>query len=298
MMDDTDAVYTHLDATSSIVPHLKAHLPHASTELYVVEVPPTPNSTVLATFPPTESPPESSAWAVGVLGITGVLEEAEFYFWSSVEAAPTINRDDDEEHFRTAYAHFEQMLKFIGRKYPEKETLMIGSLHSTIASYIPMSSRCRLSTWTKFAFSKDLLPPPSSYSQDLESKYIFRRMEMDELDEVLQTSSVVRTKASMARAPNTAAYLRSEESRAQAWCFISREGDISSVYVKPEARGMGLGKELVRKELEKEFANRDFVVAHVSSANTASLRMCQSLGARSVFDIAWGTILIKQYRDN
>jgi hypothetical protein len=56
-------------ATSSILPHLKAYLPHASTELYVVpvEISPAPNSTVLATFPPTKSPPESSASTVGVL---------------------------------------------------------------------------------------------------------------------------------------------------------------------------------------------------------------------------------------
>jgi len=109
MMDDN--VYIHLDATSSILPHLKAHLPHASTELYVVEIPPAPNSTVLATFPPTKSPPESSAWAVGVLGIVGMPDtETEFFFWSSVEVAPTINGDEDEEHFRTAYAQFEQML--------------------------------------------------------------------------------------------------------------------------------------------------------------------------------------------
>ncbi|KAF8499784.1 hypothetical protein F5888DRAFT_1685598 [Russula emetica] len=158
-MDDN--VYIHLDATSSILPHLKAHLPHASTELYVVGVPPAPNSTVLATFPPTKSPPESSAWAVGVLGITG-RQETEFLFWSSVEAAPTINRDEDEEHFRTAYARFEQMLKFISRKHPEKDTLMVGSLHSSIASYIPISSRCYLGTFTKLAFSIDFLLPPNS----------------------------------------------------------------------------------------------------------------------------------------
>ena len=61
---------------------------------------------------------------------------------------------------------------------------------------------------------------------------------------------------------------------------------------------MGLGKETERKELEKEFVHRKFVVAHVSSTNTASLRLCQSLGARRVFDIAWVTILMHQYRDN
>ena len=296
MMDDN--IYIHLDATSSILPHLKAYLPHASTELYVVEVPPAPNSTVLATFPPTKSPPESRAWAVGVLGITGI-PETEFYFWSSVEAAPTINGDEDEEHYRMAYAQFEQMVKFISRKHPEKETLMVGSLHSTIASYIPISSICYLSTWTKLAFSQDFLPPPSSSSQDIESNYIFKRMGMEDLDEVVQTSTVPRNKVTLARTPNTGAYLRSsEERRAQAWCFISRQGDISSVYVRPEARGLGLGKETVRKELEKEFVHRKFVVAHVSSTNTASLRLCQSLGARRVFDIAWVAVLMNQYRDN
>jgi hypothetical protein len=39
---------------------------------------------------------------------------------------------------------------------------------------------------------------------------------------------------------------------------------------------MGLGKETVRKELEKnsEFVHRKFVVAHVSSTNTAGFRLC------------------------
>jgi hypothetical protein len=63
-------------------------------------------------------------------------------------------------------------------------------------------------------------------------------MGMGVLDEVVQTSTVPRNKATLARAPITGAYLRSsEERRAQAWCFISRQGDISSVYVRPEARG-------------------------------------------------------------
>ena len=296
MMDDD--VYIHPDATSSISPHLKAHLPHASTELYVVEVPPTPNSMVLATFPPTKSPPESNAWAVGVLGIKS-MPEAEFYFWSSAEATSTIDGDDDEERFRPAYAQFKQMLKFISRKHPEKDTMVVDSLHCSIASYIPTSSRSYLGTWTKLAFSKDFLPLPSSHSQDVKSKYIFKGMGMEDLDEVVQTSTVPRNKATLARAPNTAAYLRSsEEKRAQAWCFISREGDISSVYVRPEARGTGLGRETVRKELEKEFAHRKFVVAHVSSTNAPSLRLCQSLGAQRIFDIAWVTILMDEYRDN
>jgi len=102
-------VYIHPDATSSVIPHLKAHLPHASTELYVVQVPPAPDSTVFATFPPAESPLKSRDWAVGVLGITG-MPETELWFWSSVEGTPAIDVDEDrEERFRSAYAQFEQM---------------------------------------------------------------------------------------------------------------------------------------------------------------------------------------------
>jgi len=70
----TGEVYVHPDASSSVVPHLKAHLPHASVELYVTEVPPAPDSIILATFPPSESPPESRAWAIGVIGLVDVLE--------------------------------------------------------------------------------------------------------------------------------------------------------------------------------------------------------------------------------
>jgi hypothetical protein len=51
-----------------MAPHWKAH---ASTELYVVQVPPAADSTVFATFPPTTFPPKSGGWSVGVLGITG-----------------------------------------------------------------------------------------------------------------------------------------------------------------------------------------------------------------------------------
>jgi hypothetical protein len=65
-----------------------------------------------------------------------------------------INGDGDEKrHFCTAYA---QMLCC-------GETLMAGSLHSSIVSYILISSRCHLSTWTKLTFSKDFLPPPSQH---------------------------------------------------------------------------------------------------------------------------------------
>ena len=80
-------VYIHPDATSSMIPHLKAHLPPASTELYVVQVPPAPDSTVFPTFPPAESPPKSRDWVVGALGITG-MSETELWFWSSVEERP------------------------------------------------------------------------------------------------------------------------------------------------------------------------------------------------------------------
>ena len=292
-----DDVYIHPDANSSVAPRLKAHLPFTSTELYVVQVPPAPDSTVFATFPPTGSPPKSGGWSVGVLGITG-SPQTEFWFWSSAEGAPTISVDEDgEAHFRSAYAQFERMLKLISKVHPKKETLRVGSLHSRIASHIPRTiprEVQRILVLSDLVFSKDSLPPPDSRTQVIGSKHIFKEVAVEDLDDVIETSTVVRIKASLAAASSTGAYLASsEDRRAQAWCFISREGAISSVYVRPEARGMGLGKETMRKELEKGFVSQKFIRAHISPTNTASLRLCQSLGARRTSEVVWVTVLLE-----
>ena len=289
-------VYIHPDANSSVALHLKAHLPYASTELYVVQVPPAPYSTVFATFPPTGSPPKSGDWSIGVLGITGT-PQTEFWFWSSAEGAPTINVDEDgEERFRSAYAQFEWMLKLVSKIYPKAEALRVGSLHPRIASHIPGTiprEVQRIAVLEVLVFSKDSLPPLDSRTQVIGSKYIFKEVAVEDLDDVVETSTVVRIKASLAVASSTGAYLASsEDRRAQAWCFISREGTISSVYVRPEVRGMGLGKETMRQELEKGFVFRECIVAHVSPSNTASLRLCQSLGARRTSDVIWVTVLL------
>ena len=289
-------IYIHPDANSSVAPHLKAHLPYASTELYVVQVPPAPDSTVFATFPPTFPPPKSEDWSVGVLGITGKAQ-TEFWFWSSAEGAPTINVDEDgEAHFRSAYAQFERMLKLISKMCPKKETLRVGSLHPRIASHIPQTiprEVRRILVLDDLVFSKDSLPSPDSRTQVIGPKYIFKEVAVEDLDDVVETSTVVRVKASLAAASSTGAYLSSsEDRRAQAWCFISREGAISSVYVRPEARGMGLGKETMKKELEKGFVFQKFIRAHISPTNTASLGLCQSLGARRASQVIWITVLL------
>ena len=291
-----DDVYIHPDANSSVAPHLTAHLPYATTELYVIQVPPAPDSTVFATFPPTEYPPKSGDWSVGVLGITGT-PQTEFWFWSSAEGAPAINVDEDEEHFRSAYAQFERMLKLVSKIHPKKETLRVGSLHPGIASQLPQTiprEVQRVLVLNDLVFSNDFLPPPDSRTQVVESKYIFKEVAVEDLDDVVETSTVMRVKASLAAASSTGAYLASsEDMRAQAWCFISREGAISSVYVRPEARGIGLGKETTRKELEKGFVSQKFIKAHVSPTNTASLGLCQSLGARRTSsDVIWVTVLL------
>ena len=289
-------VYIHPDANSSVAPHLKAHLPYSSTELYVVQVPPAPDSTVFATFPPTESPSKSGDWSVGVLGITGT-PQTEFWFWSSAEGAPTINVDEDgEDHFQSAYAQFERMLKLISKMHPKKETLRVGSLHHRIAYHIPQTiprEVQRIAVFNNLVFSKDSLPPPDSRTQVIGLKYIFKEVAVEDLDDVVETSTVVRIKASLAATSSTGAYLASsEDRRAQAWSFISREGAISSVYVRPEVRRMGLGKETMKKELEKGFVFRKFIIAHVFPTNTTSLGLCQSLGARRTSDVIWITVLL------
>ncbi|KAI0266653.1 hypothetical protein BC834DRAFT_872895 [Gloeopeniophorella convolvens] len=294
-----DGIYVHPDAASSIGPHLKARLPQAAVSLYGVEVPPTADATVVATFPPISPPPQDGLWAVAVLGITGRIE-TDCWFWSSAEAAPAADDDSStEEHFRAAYAQLEQVLRYIARLCPEKETLIIGSLHTRIAYCIPCS--CKLYetlVWDKLLFTVDTLPPPDSRTEAIRAKYTFKRMESEDLDEVIKTSTVLRHKAALASVSSTGAYLASsEDKRAQAWCFISKEGAVSSVYVRPEVRGTGLGKETMRKELEKAFAQREYVTADVAPTNTASLRLCGSLGAQiAPWEVVWVRVLLDRFK--
>ncbi|KAI0266654.1 hypothetical protein BC834DRAFT_872899 [Gloeopeniophorella convolvens] len=294
-----DGIYVHPNAASSIGPHLRARLPQAAVPLYGVEVPPTADATVVATFPPTSSPPQDGLWAVAVLGITGRIE-TDCWFWSSVEAAPAADDDASTEgRFRGAYAQLEQVLQYIARLRPEKETLIIGSLHTKVASYMPGS--CKLYetlVWDKLLFTVDTLPPPDSRTEAIRAKYTFKRMELEDLDEVIKTSTVLRHKAALASVSSTGAYLASsEDKRAQAWCFISKEGAVSSVYVRPGARGTGLGKETMRKELEKALAQREYVTADVAPTNAASLRLCGSMGAQTApWKVVWVGVLLDKFK--
>jgi hypothetical protein len=130
---------------------------------------------------------------------------------------------EDAKCFRTAYAQFVQMLKFICRMYPEKGTLAVGSLHTSIACHYPVLPGVTLSPpWIKFSFSEDSLPPRNSSAQVIISKYFFKSMAAEAL-EVVQTSAIRRDKVTLAAASNTGAYnMSSEDKRAQAWRFISR----------------------------------------------------------------------------
>jgi hypothetical protein len=137
--------------------------------------------------------------------------------------------------------------------YPKKEALQVRSRHPRIASHIPRTIPCevqRIAVLEVLVFSKDFLPPPDSRTHVIGSKYIFKGVVVEDLDDVVETSTIVRVKASPAAASTTRACLASsKDKRAQAWCFIPTEGAISSVYVRLEVRGMGLGKETMGKEL-------------------------------------------------
>jgi GNAT superfamily N-acetyltransferase len=295
---EVNDIYIHPDPTSSLIPHLKAHLPCTSSVLHVIQVPPAPDSTAFATFLPAKSPPESKDWAVGILGIPD-SPDFEFWFWSSAEGAPAKNVGEyEEERFRSAYAQFERMMKLVSNMHPEKETLSVDSLHSKIATYLPISKGGPGSVWNRFLYSQDYLPPPDYRAQVIGSKYVFKRLAVEDLDDVIQTSTMPRSKTALAATPSIGAYLASsEDKRAQAWCFISREGTMGSVYVRPEVRGTGLGKETVRKLLEKVFACQKYIIADVFPTNTASLRLCQSLGACRVWDAAGVNVQLSQFRD-
>ncbi|THH12683.1 hypothetical protein EW146_g7466 [Bondarzewia mesenterica] len=291
--------YIHPDAKNTVLPHLIEHFPSALNQEYTINNPPSPESIVVTSFPPSGLPSALEPWAVGVTDFTRP-QEAEFWFWSSVETQILAGNDnrDKERRFREAYPLLESIIALITTLYPEKEILAIASLHTSFFPFLPKVMLQRVSkVYTKLIFSLDTLPPPTASSATYEEKYQFRKLEDSDLEEVVATSEVYRTVRTLRKMSSTGAYLRQPGSdiRAHAWCFISREGSVSTLFVRPELRGEGLGKMVMRKELEKAFTMRQFVSADVAEDNEASMGVCRSLGAQKLCDAIWIDIYLRGF---
>ncbi|KAI0048286.1 hypothetical protein FA95DRAFT_1558177 [Auriscalpium vulgare] len=218
------------------------------------------------------------------------------WFWSSVEDRGGVEEENGgNAHFRLAYSLLFATLVFLGQRYPDKTAFFIGSLHASFASHIPATALDYLSdNYAKLIFTQSALPIPSIHATE---DYVFRTIDVADLGDVVATSSIPRAAAVLGRISNTAAYLASSPAAAaQAWCFTSSEGSMSTLFVRPEKRGSGLGKETMRRELEKGFAERRFISAEVSLRNVRSMAVCAGLGAKKMWEVVWVTVKLDEFR--
>ena len=122
----------------------------------------------------------------------------------------------------------------------------------------------RIASYVPHKYFKDYLSPPD-HPQTLESKDILG------LDVVIQTLIIPRSKTALAATSNTSTPY-----------IVPNIARTYLVLYRKALSWDSLGKETVRKELEKVFVCQEYVMAEVLPTNTASLQLCQSLalGAR------------------
>ncbi|KZV62267.1 hypothetical protein PENSPDRAFT_758842 [Peniophora sp. CONT] len=295
-------LFAHRDPEITVLPYLREHLPSAITQEYLTRNA-RPPYVVFATYPPTASPPRDGTWSTAVLDPT-CRNETGLWFWSSVESALVSPSIDNVELspkldslFQTAQTHLDKILSHIATLYTEIDSLIIGNLHSAFTPFMKSQpSTTRVSeNWAKMIYTPEALPPPSSALS--EDEYRFGQIEERHLDEVLSTSSVARGRATVLTSPNTAIFSRATD-EPLAWCFTSREGSVSTLYVRPEARGRGLGKAAMRAELVRAFERdgRPFGSVEVSLTNEASLGLSESMGARKRWEVVWATVNLEALR--
>lgn len=291
-------IFVHPEARKTVLPHLLSYLPSPVNQEYLIIHPISSSSLVLVSFPPGSVPTTTDPWSVAVLDITRP-GETELWFWSSIEHDPE-HEDVDPAMQHTLFAQGYQLLQstiaFVARLHPTKEILAIGSLNELYVPHIPTNIIQRLpEPYTKLVFTPENVP---AAAPDLDEKYLWKPLRVEDLDQVVATSAVKRFAATLAKLPCTGAYPRDGDQTPHAWCFTSVEGTMGSLYVRPDARRAGLGKAVMRVELMKNFEGeessaedeakqegeekwkRRFVVADVHEGNVASTRVCDGLGGR------------------
>ncbi|KAA1472836.1 hypothetical protein DENSPDRAFT_839210 [Dentipellis sp. KUC8613] len=291
--------YVHPEGRTTVLPHLLEYLPHSLNQENLINIPPSSSTTVLVSYPPSLPAPSSHPWAVGILDLSRP-NETEFFFWCSEEKVHILDENEQAqaERFREAYGLLDSMISFIAETYPDKVSLFLGSLHASFVQFFPPDRIHRLSEpWAKLIFTPETLPPVTPASESLAARYIFEKIHDPDLDDVIATSTVQRQKPTLARLSSTGAYpTGSPTNAARAWCFTAVEGSVSTLYVRPEERGRGLGKIVMRQELEKGFKKRRFVSADVSLTNKQSAGVSASLGARKMWETVWMEVCLEGFR--
>jgi GNAT superfamily N-acetyltransferase len=222
------------------------------------------------------------------------------WFWCSAEdrLSDFEAGADDESLQSGTERQLLSMLAFVAQRYWDVQSLIIGSLHTSVASrLLPTIVTQRSPTWAKLIFSRSSLPALTDASHKSKDGLIFGTVTDDDIEEVIATSGVLRKRTTLLASSNTAVYHGARpNASAIAWCYTSREGSMTTLYVRPEERGHGLGKLTLHHELSKAFKRFAYVSAEVGLKNRASQAVCMALGAEKKWEVVWVTIDLTAFR--
>jgi GNAT superfamily N-acetyltransferase len=294
--DTSIGVYVHPNVRETVLPFLLERLPSATSQAFVTAAAASrgPHAFVLATYPPSSPPPDTAPWSTTTVD-PAFPGESGMYFWSSVEEGLQAGAGDDPAT-SAAGAQLLATLACVARMRPDLDVLHISSLHAAIAPHIPATATTETRHMSKFVFARDALPPAQPCA--LAAEHTLGAVREEVFDDVLRGLTVPRSRAFLRSFPSATAVYNVADGRANAWCFTSRQGSIGTLYVRPELRGNGLGRATFRKELERNFydGGRAYVVAEVAAENGASVKLCEALGAKKMWEVAWVGVKLQAFR--
>ncbi|ETW81072.1 hypothetical protein HETIRDRAFT_146471 [Heterobasidion irregulare TC 32-1] len=312
----TSVVYIHENPMQTVLPHLEEYLPFANNPHYMIVVPPVKvedsptedspakdspakdspaedspakDSLVIASFEPFKCPPKDKPWAVATTDFTRP-GEAEFWFWSSIEASEVDIRDKGllEESCNL----LKSMVTLIVENHKDKKLLSLGCLHAAFIPFIPESSiETKTKTYMKYTFTRGHLNEPT-LGEDFQGCHLGDVKDNELIKLVAASSEVYRSPETLQKYNSTAAYLDAEESKdtALGWCWTARDGTLTTLFVKEEYRNRQIAKLVMWHHLQREFVTRKFVCVDVDTDNKGSVKACTGLGAAQAYPAIWLTI--------
>lgn len=139
-----------------------------------------------------------------------------------------------------------------------------------------------------FIFDVKNLPQPT----DLPKSLRWGTVKPEHFSLVRSRTQIPRQDRTLAILPSLAIYAEGKEEPVS-WAFVGLDSSLTTLHVEPEWRRRGLAQMLTTKLLKErmrrfhEEGQEKLGIGYVIKGNEASRRMCESLGARSDWEVYW-----------
>lgn len=166
-------------------------------------------------------------------------------------------------------------------------------------------------------YVKWVIPPSVSNRRKQECRvpqgYTFGKIEREELERVVSSTSIPRTEATLASLGNVC--IRNDEGTVVSWGFLGVDRSLSSLYTEEGHRGKGLAKAVARRLVEQVGAEcgqgeegmkmgyrgiRDgegWVHSDIDIGNKESAAVARAIGGREGWECRWISVDLERVRE-